>query len=73
MGFEVLSGGVKGCCNYEEKCIIINEGMDELQNIKIVIYEIVYVMLYDIVFVMLECFDCCICEVQVESVVYVVC
>ena len=34
MGFEALSGGVKGRCNYEEKRIIINEGMDELQNIK---------------------------------------
>ena len=40
MGFEALSGGVKGRCNYEEKRIIINEGMDELQNIKTAIHEI---------------------------------
>ena len=33
MGFEALSGSIKGRCNYEEKCILINEGMDELQNI----------------------------------------
>ena len=29
MGFEALSGGIKGRCNYEEKRIFINEGMDE--------------------------------------------
>ena len=40
MGFEALSGGVKGRCNYEEKRIFINEGMDELQNIKTAIHEI---------------------------------
>ena len=28
MGFEALSGGIKGRCNYEEKRIFINEGMD---------------------------------------------
>ena len=27
MGFEALSGSIKGRCNNEEKCILINEGM----------------------------------------------
>ncbi len=48
MGFEALSGGVKGRCNYEEKRIIINEGMDELQNIKTAIHEIAHSTLHDI-------------------------
>ena len=39
MGFEALSGGVKGRCNYEEKSIFINEGMEELQNIKTDVYK----------------------------------
>ena len=47
MGFEALSGGVKGRCNYEEKRIIINEGMDELQNIKTAIHEIAHATLHD--------------------------
>ena len=48
MGFEALSGGVKGRCNYEEKRIFINEGMDELQNIKTAIHEIAHATLHDI-------------------------
>lgn len=48
MGFEALSGSIKGRCNYEEKCILINEGMDELQNIKTAIHEIAHATLHDI-------------------------
>ena len=47
MGFEALSGSVKGRCNYEEKRILINEGMDELQNIKTAIHEIAHATLHD--------------------------
>ena len=47
MGFEALSGGIKGRCNYEEKRIFINEGMDELQNIKTAIHEIAHATLHD--------------------------
>ena len=54
MGFEALSGGVKGRCNYEEKRIIINEGMDELQNIKTAIHEIAHATLHDTALAMPE-------------------
>ena len=48
MGFEALSGSIKGRCNYEEKRIIINEGMEELQNIKTAIHEIAHATLHNI-------------------------
>lgn len=54
MGFEALSGGVKGRCNYEEKRIFINEGMDELQNIKTAIHEIAHATLHDTALAMPE-------------------
>ena len=54
MGFEALSGGVKGRCNYEEKRILINEGMDELQNIKTAIHEIAHATLHDTALAMPE-------------------
>ena len=73
MGFEALSGGVKGRCNYEEKRIIINEGMDELQNIKTAIHEIAHATLHDIDKDALERPDRRTREVQAESVAYAVC
>ena len=73
MGFEALSGGVKGRCNYEEKRIFINEGMDELQNIKTAIHEIAHATLHDIDKDALERPDRRTREVQAESVAYAVC
>ena len=64
MGFEALSGGVKGRCNYEEKRIFINEGMDELQNIKTAIHEIAHATLHDTALAMPERPDRRTCEVQ---------
>ena len=73
MGFEALSGGVKGRCNYEEKRISINEGMDELQNIKTAIHEIAHATLHDIDKDAPERPDRRTREVQAESVAYAVC
>ena len=73
MGFEALSGGAKGRCNYEEKRIIINEGMDELQNIKTAIHEIAHATLHDIDKDAPERSDRRTREVQAESVAYAVC
>ena len=73
MGFEALSGGVKGRCNYEEKRIFINEGMDELQNIKPAIHEIAHATLHDTALAMPERPDRRTREVQAESVAYAVC
>ena len=73
MGFEALSGGVKGRCNYEEKRIIIIEGMDELQNIKTAIHEIAHATLHDIDKDAPERSDRRTREVQAESVAYAVC
>lgn len=73
MEFEALSGGVKGRCNYEEKRIFINEGMDELQNIKTAIHEIAHATLHDTALAMPERPDRRTREVQAESVAYAVC
>ena len=73
MGFEALSGGAKGRCNYEEKRILINEGMDELQNIKTAIHEIAHATLHDIDKDAPERPDRRTREVQAESVAYAVC
>ena len=73
MGFEALSGSIKGRCNYEEKRILINEGMDELQNIKTAIHEIAHATLHDTALAMPERPDRRTREVQAESVAYAVC
>ena len=73
MEFEALSGSIKGRCNYEEKRIIINEGMDELQNIKTAIHEIAHATLHDIDKDAPERPDRRTREVQAESVAYAVC
>ena len=73
MEFEALSGSIKGRCNYEEKRILINEGMDELQNIKTAIHEIAHATLHDTALAMPERPDRRTREVQAESVAYAVC
>ena len=73
MGFEALSGSIKGRCNYEEKRILINEGMDELQNIKTAIHEIAHATLHDTALATPERPDRRTREVQAESVAYAVC
>ena len=73
MEFEALSGSIKGRCNYEEKRIIINEGMDELQNIKTAIHEIAHATLHDTALATPERPDRRTREVQAESVAYAVC
>ena len=73
MGFEALSGSIKGRCNYEEKRIIINEGMEELQNIKTAIHEIAHATLHNIDKDTPERPDHRTREVQAESVAYAVC
>ena len=73
MEFEALSGSIKGRCNYEEKRISINEGMDELQNIKTAIHEIAHATLHDIDKDAPERPDRRTREVQAESVAYTVC
>ena len=73
ISFEALGGSVKGRCNYEEKRIFINEGMDELQNIKTAIHEIAHATLHDTALAMPECPDRRTREVQAESVAYAVC
>ena len=73
MEFEALSGSIKGRCNYEEKRIIINEGMEELQNIKTAIHEIAHATLHDIDKDAPERPDRRTREVQAESVAYAVC
>ena len=73
ISFEALVGSVKGRCNYEEKRISINEGMDELQNIKTAIHEIAHATLHDIDKDAPERPDRRTREVQAESVAYAVC
>ena len=73
MGFEVLSGGAKGRCYYEENCIAINEGMSELQNIKTAIHEISHATMHDTDPDDPARPDRRTREVQAESVAYVVC
>ena len=48
VGFDELTGSIKGRCNYEERKIIINEGMSELQTLKTAIHEIAHAKLHDI-------------------------
>ena len=73
ISFEALGGSVKGRCNYEEKRISINEGMDELQNIKTAIHEIAHATLHDTALAMPERPDRRTREIQAESVAYAVC
>ena len=73
VGFDELTGSIKGRCNYEERKIIINEGMSELQNIKTAIHEIAHATLHDTAIDAPERPDRRTREVQAESIAYTVC
>ena len=73
VGFDELTGSMKGRCNYEERKIIINEGMSELQNIKTAIHEIAHATLHDTAIDAPERPDRRTREVQAESIAYTVC
>ena len=47
VGFEAITSGAKGYCNYEERRIAINEGMAEVQNVKTAIHEITHATLHN--------------------------
>lgn len=47
VGFEAITSGAKGYCNYEEQRIAINEGMAEIQNVKTAIHEITHATLHN--------------------------
>lgn len=47
VGFETITSGAKGYCNYEEQRIAINEGMAEVQNVKTAIHEITHATLHN--------------------------
>lgn len=77
--FEPIDGGTKGYCKYQERRIVINEGMSEVQNIKTAIHEITHAQLHDY-YNQKEKYipaeqkkDRSIREVEAESVAYVVC
>lgn len=71
--FESMDDSTKGRCNYEERHIVINEGMSELQNIKTAIHEIAHATLHDTDRDAPERPDRRTREVQAESVAYTVC
>jgi antirestriction protein ArdC len=48
VGFEPIASGAKGYYQQTEKCIVINEGMSELQNLKTAIHEIAHARIHDI-------------------------
>lgn len=47
VGFEAITSGAKGYCNYEEQRIAIHEGMGEVQNVKTAIHEITHATLHN--------------------------
>lgn len=47
VGFEAITSGAKGYCNYAEQRIAINEGMAEIQNVKTAIHEITHATLHN--------------------------
>ena len=47
VGFEAITSGAKGYCNYAEQRIAINEGMAEVQNVKTAIHEITHTTLHN--------------------------
>lgn len=48
ISFEPLDGERKGGCLYDERRIVINEGMSQLQNVKTAIHEAAHAKLHDI-------------------------
>ncbi|MCJ7856535.1 YodL domain-containing protein [Lachnospiraceae bacterium NSJ-143] len=47
VGFEAITSGAKGYCNYAEQRIAIHEGMAEVQNVKTAIHEITHATLHN--------------------------
>ncbi len=47
IGFEAITSGAKGYCNYQEQRIAIKEGMAEIQNVKTAIHEITHATLHN--------------------------
>ena len=78
IGFEKIDNGAHGYYHLEEKRIAIKDGMSELQTLKTTIHEIAHAKLHDIDLnaagkEQFERPDRHTCEVQAESVAYVVC
>lgn len=48
IGFDALDEDTKGTCNYEERHILLNQDMSQLQNLKTAIHEIAHATLHDI-------------------------
>ena len=48
VGFETIKNGAKGFYHQEDKRIVLNEGMGELQTLKTLIHEIAHSRLHDI-------------------------
>ena len=78
VGFEKIESGAKGYYSQTDKCIAINEGMSELQNLKTLIHEIAHAKLHDIDLnapaeKQADRPDRRTREVQAESIAYAVC
>lgn len=75
--FAAIPGAGHGCCIYTSKCIVVDEGMSELQTLKTTIHEIAHAKLHDTnAEVQTEKqarVDRQTREVQAESVAYTVC
>lgn len=76
--FIDIESGAKGYCNYGAKCIAIQEGMSQVQNVKTAIHEISHAKLHDIDLNkknadMSKLKDKQTKEVEAESVAYTVC
>lgn len=74
VSFELIDGGAKGYYNLENKNIVIQDGMSEVQTIKTLLHEMAHQKLHDKDTV-LEAKDITRNgkEVEAESVAYVVC
>lgn len=74
VSFELIDGGAKGYYNLENKSIVIQEGMSEVQTIKTLLHEMAHQKLHDKDIVP-EAKDITRNgkEVEAESVAYVVC
>ena len=77
ISFAAISGARHGYCDYTSKCIVIDEGLSELQTLKTTIHEIAHAKLHD---TSIDAktekqtqLDRQTKEVQAESVAYTVC
>ena len=75
ISFEEIKSGAKGYYSSEEKRIVINHGMSDLQTIKTAIHETAHAMLHDRDYIKStgEKKDASTREVEAESVAYSVC